>query len=118
MAYDDRSVKGMSSSFMRARIGTKILASLYETAPSLLTSAIRLMVELPGSSGASPPIRAGVSGRISCLGRTGSPVRQSSPVSSAPALYFGPGAEGLSLHASLPHLEGSLRPILMLRPEI
>lgn len=55
MAYDDRSVKGMSSSFMRARIGTKILATLYETAPSMVTSAIRLMVELPGSSGASGP---------------------------------------------------------------
>ena len=46
MAYDDRSVKPMSASLMRARIATKILAGLYEDVPTMLTSAIRLMVEL------------------------------------------------------------------------
>ncbi len=56
MSYDDRSVKPMSASLMRARIATKILAGLYEEAPTLLTSAIRLMVELPGGKGrAGPP---------------------------------------------------------------
>ncbi|MFC1815301.1 hypothetical protein ACFL0M_05015 [Thermodesulfobacteriota bacterium] len=49
MAYDDRSFKRMSSSMMRARIATKMLAGLYETVPSLMTSAVRLMVELPGT---------------------------------------------------------------------
>jgi len=34
---------------MRARIATKMLAGLYETVPALLTTAVRLMVELPGS---------------------------------------------------------------------
>jgi TRAP-type uncharacterized transport system substrate-binding protein len=56
MAYDDRSVKPMSSSVMRARIATKLLAGLYETVPSLMTSAVRLMVELPGRAReAGPP---------------------------------------------------------------
>ncbi len=56
MSYDDRSVKPMSASLMRARIATKILSGLYEEAPTLLTSAIRLMVELPGGKGrAGPP---------------------------------------------------------------
>jgi TRAP-type uncharacterized transport system substrate-binding protein len=56
VAYDDRSVKPMSASLMRARIATKILSGLYEEAPTLLTSAIRLMVELPGGKGhAGPP---------------------------------------------------------------
>ena len=49
MEYDDRSVKGMSSSLVRARIGTKLLSGLYETVPTMMTSAIRLMVELPGA---------------------------------------------------------------------
>lgn len=49
MAYDDRSVKPMSASLMRARIATKILAGLYESVPTLMTSAVRLMVEMPGS---------------------------------------------------------------------
>jgi TRAP-type uncharacterized transport system substrate-binding protein len=40
---------------MRARIATKILAGLYEDAPTMLTSAIRLMVELPGGKGHSGP---------------------------------------------------------------
>ena len=40
MAYDDRSVKPMSASLMRARIATKILAGLYEDVPTMLTSAI------------------------------------------------------------------------------
>ena len=48
MSYDDRSVKPMSASLMRARIATKILSGLYEDVPTMLTSAIRLMVELPG----------------------------------------------------------------------
>ena len=51
MAYDDSSVKPMSASLMRARIATKILSGLYEDVPTLLTSAIRLMVELPGGKG-------------------------------------------------------------------
>jgi len=56
VSYDDRSVKPMSASLMRARIATKILAGLYEEVPTLLTSAIRLMVELPGgSANAGPP---------------------------------------------------------------
>lgn len=55
MSYDDRSVKPMSASLMRARIATRILAGLYEDAPTMLTSAIRLMVELPGGSAHSGP---------------------------------------------------------------
>jgi TRAP-type uncharacterized transport system substrate-binding protein len=55
VAYDDRSVKLMSASLMRARIATRILAGLYEDVPTLLTSAIRLMVELPGGSASSGP---------------------------------------------------------------
>ncbi len=56
MAYDDRSVKPMSSSFMRAKIATRLVAGLYESAPTLMTSAVRLSVELPGSSQhAGPP---------------------------------------------------------------
>ena len=55
MTYDDRSVKPMSASLMRARIATKILAGLYEDVPTMLTSAIRLMVELPGSSPTAGP---------------------------------------------------------------
>ena len=39
MAYDDRSVKPMSASLMRARIATKILSGLYEDVPTMLTSA-------------------------------------------------------------------------------
>ena len=64
MSYDDRSVKPMSASLMRARIATKILAGLYEDVPTLLTSAIRLMVELPGGkrhSGPPYPFTIGVS---------------------------------------------------------
>ena len=64
MSYDDRSVKPMSASLMRARIATKILAGLYEDAPTMLTSAIRLMVELPGGpahSGPPYPFTIGVS---------------------------------------------------------
>src|SRR5262245_8756425 len=46
----------MSPSLMRARIATKILSRLYEEVPTMLTSAIRLMVELPGGEGrAGPP---------------------------------------------------------------
>ena len=55
MSYDDRSVKPMSASLMRARIATKILAGLYEDVPTMLTSAIRLMVELPGGAAHSGP---------------------------------------------------------------
>ncbi|MDH3446200.1 MAG: hypothetical protein OEN50_19930, partial [Deltaproteobacteria bacterium] len=55
VAYDDRSVKPMSASLMRARIATKILAELYEDVPTMLTSAIRLMVELPGGASRSGP---------------------------------------------------------------
>jgi TRAP-type uncharacterized transport system substrate-binding protein len=54
----------MSASLMRARIATRILAGLYEDVPTLLTSAIRLMVELPGSqanSGPPYPFTIGVS---------------------------------------------------------
>jgi uncharacterized protein len=40
---------------MRARIATKILAGLYEDVPTMLTSAIRLMVELPGGAAHSGP---------------------------------------------------------------
>ena len=49
---------------MRARIATKILSGLYEDVPTLLTSAIRLMVELPGGknhSGPPYPFTIGVS---------------------------------------------------------
>src|SRR5438128_12373631 len=45
----------MSASLMRARVATKILAGLYEDVPTMLTSAIRLMVELPGGSATSGP---------------------------------------------------------------
>jgi hypothetical protein len=45
----------MSASLMRARIATRVLAGMYENAPTLLTSAIRLSVELPGASGNSGP---------------------------------------------------------------
>jgi hypothetical protein len=38
LSYDDRSVKPMSASLMRARIATKILAGLYEDVPAMLTS--------------------------------------------------------------------------------
>ncbi len=56
MTYDDRSFKKMSSSLMRARIATTMLAKLYETAPTLVTSAVNLKVELPGTSpGSGPP---------------------------------------------------------------
>jgi len=55
VSYDDRSVKAMSASLMRARIATKILSGLYEDVPTMLTSAIRLMVELPGGKGHSGP---------------------------------------------------------------
>jgi TRAP-type uncharacterized transport system substrate-binding protein len=55
VAYDDRSVKPMSASLMRARIATKILSCLYEEVPTLLTSAIRLMVELPGGQARKGP---------------------------------------------------------------
>lgn len=55
MAYDDRSVKPMSASMMRARIATRVLAGLYEAVPTLMTSSVRLMVELPGSSGHPGP---------------------------------------------------------------
>ena len=55
MAYDDRSVKPMSASLMRARIATKILSGLYENVPTMLTSAVRLMVELPGGKGHKGP---------------------------------------------------------------
>ena len=64
MGYDDRSVKPMSASLMRARIATKILSGLYEDVPTLLTSAIRLIVELPGGKtgkGAPYPFTIGVS---------------------------------------------------------
>lgn len=64
MTYDDRSVKPMSASLMRARIATKILSGLYEDVPTMLTSAIRLMVELPGGSvhlGPPYPFTIGVS---------------------------------------------------------
>jgi hypothetical protein len=55
VSYDDRSVKPMSASLMRARIATKILAGLYEEVPTMLTSAVRLMVELPGGAAHSGP---------------------------------------------------------------
>jgi len=48
-------VKPMSASLMRARIATKILAELYEDVPTMLTSAVRLMVELPGGKGRKGP---------------------------------------------------------------
>ncbi len=40
---------------MRARIATRLLAGMYEIAPALLTSAVRLSVELPGAAGRSGP---------------------------------------------------------------
>ena len=64
MAYDDRSVKPMSASLTRARIATKILAGLYEEIPTMLTSAVRLAVELPGGAaheGPPYPFTIGVS---------------------------------------------------------
>ena len=48
MSYDDRSVKPMSASLMRARIATKILSELYEDVPTMLTSAIRLNGRVAG----------------------------------------------------------------------
>src|SRR5574342_446741 len=41
----------MSASLMRVRIVTKILSGLYEDEPTMLTSAVRLAVELPGGKG-------------------------------------------------------------------
>ena len=64
MSYDDRSVKPMSASLTRARIATKILAGLYEEIPTMLTSAVRLAVELPGGAaheGPPYPFTIGVS---------------------------------------------------------
>jgi hypothetical protein len=55
LAYDDRSIKPMSASLMRARIATRVLAGMYENAPTLLTSAIRLSVEMPGAARNSGP---------------------------------------------------------------
>ena len=56
MAYDDRSIKPMSASLMRARIAARVLAGLYEAVPTLLTSSLRLSVELPGGArGEGPP---------------------------------------------------------------
>ncbi len=55
MTYDDRSVKPMSSSLLRAQIGTRLLAGLYDTVPTMMTSAIRLSVELPGSAASAGP---------------------------------------------------------------
>ncbi len=55
MAYDDRSIKPMSASLMRARIATRVLAGMYENAPTLLTSAVSLSVQLPGTGRASGP---------------------------------------------------------------
>lgn len=55
MAYDDRSVKPMSASMMRARIATRVLAGLYENVPTMMTSSVRLTVELPGSSRQTGP---------------------------------------------------------------
>ncbi len=55
MTYDDRSVKPMSSSLLRAQIGTKLLAGLYDTVPTMMTSAIRLFVDLPGAGGSAGP---------------------------------------------------------------
>ena len=55
MVYDDRSVKPMSASLMRAKIATRLLAGLYEDVPTLMTSAVRLMVEMPGSSRETGP---------------------------------------------------------------
>ncbi len=55
MAYDDRSVKPMSSSLLRAQIGTKLLAGLYDSVPTMMTSAIRLYVDLPGAGGSAGP---------------------------------------------------------------
>jgi TRAP-type uncharacterized transport system substrate-binding protein len=56
MAYDDRSIKPMSASLMRARVATRVLAGLYESVPTLMTSSVRLTVELPGNpQHAGPP---------------------------------------------------------------
>jgi len=56
MAYDDRSIKPMSASLMRARVATRVLAGLYESVPTLMTSSVRLNVELPGNpQHAGPP---------------------------------------------------------------
>ena len=55
MTYDDRSVKPMSSSLLRAQIGTKLLAGLYDSVPTMMTSAIRLYVDLPGSAATAGP---------------------------------------------------------------
>ncbi len=55
MTYDDRSVKPMSASLMRAKIATRVVAGLYEAVPTLMTSAVRLSVELPGRSRQSGP---------------------------------------------------------------
>jgi TRAP-type uncharacterized transport system substrate-binding protein len=55
MTYDDRSVKPMSASMMRARIATRVVAGLYERVPTMMTSSVRLVVELPGSSNHSGP---------------------------------------------------------------
>ena len=56
MPYDDRSVKPMSASLMRAKIAARVFSGLYESVPTLMTSSVRLMVELPRNPGrAGPP---------------------------------------------------------------
>ncbi|MEK7210704.1 MAG: hypothetical protein AAB070_04740 [Candidatus Binatota bacterium] len=56
MPYDDRSIKPMSASLMRAQIATQVVAGLYEAVPTMMTSSVRLAVELPGDSRqAGPP---------------------------------------------------------------
>lgn len=56
MPYDDRSIKPMSASLMRAQIAAQVVAGLYEAVPTMMTSSVRLAVELPGDSRqAGPP---------------------------------------------------------------
>lgn len=55
MGYDDRSVKPMSASLSRARVAARILSGLYEAVPTLLTSSLRLSVELPGGARTDGP---------------------------------------------------------------
>ncbi len=56
MVYDDRSVKPMSASLMRARAAALLVSGLYELVPTAMTSSLRISVELPGGSRpAGPP---------------------------------------------------------------
>lgn len=45
----------MSASLMRARIATRLVAGLYESVPAMMTSSVRIAVELPGGKPSDGP---------------------------------------------------------------